>query len=169
MSSAYRTVLTNPKAFFEGASDPPDPLGPVVIVLVYAVVGFIGATQFRLFLQGLLSLEQYSQFSGSFTPAAVIAPFVMWVLYALLFYALSGIFHRRWIRSIQIIGVSDSGAAATTTDVVLSPENETVDPDETVSYDVVVETANGGVGSFNLSVSSNSTDVAGIQGVTYAD
>lgn len=60
-----------------------------------------------------------------------------------------------------------SGAGAT--EVRLSPATESVDPGETVEYEVVVAEASGGVGSFNATVSVNDSSVATIESVRYAD
>ncbi|MCU4802361.1 hypothetical protein OB920_18450 [Halobacteria archaeon HArc-gm2] len=66
-----------------------------------------------------------------------------------------------------VLVLSGSVAASGTTDVMLSPETETVEPGATVSYDVVVEDASGGVGSFDATVATNDSDVATVQNVSY--
>ncbi len=59
-------------------------------------------------------------------------------------------------------------AAAGTTDVMLSPENDAVELGASVTYDVVGEAA-GGVGSFEATVSTNDSSVASVRAVDYAD
>lgn len=66
-----------------------------------------------------------------------------------------------------VLAMSGSVVASGTTDVMLSPETETVEPGATVSYDVVVEDASGGVGSFNATVATNDSDVATVRNVSY--
>lgn len=66
-------------------------------------------------------------------------------------------------------GVTVGAASSGTTDVMLSPLDDPVEPGDTVTYDIVVESASGGVGSFNVTVASNDTDVASIEDVTFAD
>jgi|GEM_PF-2794977 len=66
-----------------------------------------------------------------------------------------------------VLVLSGSVAASGTTDVMLSPETATVEPGATVSYDVVVEDASGGVGSFDATVATNDSDVATVQNVSY--
>ncbi|SFR97749.1 hypothetical protein SAMN05216559_1907 [Halomicrobium zhouii] len=66
-----------------------------------------------------------------------------------------------------VLVLSGSVAASGTTDVMLSPESEAVEPGATVSYDVVVEDASGGVGSFDATVATNDSDVATVQNVSY--
>lgn len=66
-----------------------------------------------------------------------------------------------------VLVLSGSVAASGTTDVMLSPETETVEPGATVSYDVVVEDASGGVGSFDATVATNDSDVATVRNVSY--
>ncbi|PSP84590.1 hypothetical protein BRC96_05360 [Halobacteriales archaeon QS_6_64_34] len=60
-------------------------------------------------------------------------------------------------------------SGAGTTEVRLSPAEDSVDPGATVEYEVVVAEASGGVGSFNATVSVNDSSVATIESVTYAD
>jgi hypothetical protein len=60
-------------------------------------------------------------------------------------------------------------AGASTTEVMLSPKDGPVQPGETVEYDVVVEEASGGVGSFNVTVRTNDSSVLEIRNVTYDD
>jgi len=60
-------------------------------------------------------------------------------------------------------------AGASTTEVMLSPKDGPVQPGETVEYDVVVEDASGGVGSFNVTVRTNDSSVLEIRNVTYDD
>ncbi len=61
---------------------------------------------------------------------------------------------------VLTVAAGGIAAAAGTTDVMLSPENETVEPGATVTYDVVVAEAAGGVGSFEATVSTNDSSVA---------
>lgn len=53
------------------------------------------------------------------------------------------------------------------TRIMLSPEDERVAPSDVVEYDVVVNDAAGGVGSFDLTVSTNRSGVVRIGNATY--
>jgi hypothetical protein len=65
--------------------------------------------------------------------------------------------------------VAGAVAGAPASEVMLSPKDGPVQPGETVAYDVVVENASGGVGSFDVTVRTNDSAVVAIRNVTYDD
>lgn len=76
-----------------------------------------------------------------------------------------GLTFRSGVIAVGVLLVATAGmvAAAGATEVRLSPEAETVDSGQTVTYDIVVGEASGGVGSYNVTVSTNDSAVASIQ------
>lgn len=68
---------------------------------------------------------------------------------------------------VTVVVLSGVVTAAGTTAVILSPNGEPVPEGETVDYDVIVTEASGGIGSIDITVSSNDSSVARIQDVSY--
>lgn len=95
MLSALREALTSPASFFEREAADPGLRGPVAVVAVLAVAGAVGSIPT---LQATLGAapEGAAPFVlvGSVVGVlfGLVVPFVVWLLYALLFYALSSLF-----------------------------------------------------------------------------
>lgn len=90
------TLLTDPDAFFRRRSDDPSLTGPVAVIVLIAVVSAVSATlQFQA-MSGLFadvaggSIVQAIQ---AFTiVTTLVGPFFSWLLYAVVFYAISVVF-----------------------------------------------------------------------------
>ena len=67
------------------------------------------------------------------------------------------------------ITIDESDASASETSVSLSPDSAEVVVGDTETYDVVVDSADGGVGAYEITVSLDDASVASITDVTIAD
>lgn len=94
MLSSLRSALLTPEAFFEREAADPSLRGPVVIVAVVALVGVLSSLPVMRAVLG--SFPEGARPFGLIGIAigvvfGLVGPFVVWLLYALLFYGLSAL------------------------------------------------------------------------------
>lgn len=92
---AWTTVLTHPDEFFAERTDDPGLRGPVLIVLAVGVLGLLSAVpSLLLVLRGIPAEARAIVGAGLAIGAAfgLVGPFVVWLLYAIVFYAISMVF-----------------------------------------------------------------------------
>lgn len=88
----WTTVLTDPQAFFAGRGDDPGLGGPALVVLVVGLLGLLSAVPtLLLVLRGVPPGAQGIVGVGLAIGAVfgLVGPFIVWLLYAIVFYALS--------------------------------------------------------------------------------
>lgn len=95
MLSSLRAALVSPESFFEREATDPSLRGPVVIVAVVAVIGVLSSLP--VMQAALGSMPQGATPFGVIglvvgVVVGMIGPFVVWLLYALVFYGLSALF-----------------------------------------------------------------------------
>ncbi|WP_255152508.1 Yip1 family protein [Halorarius halobius] len=96
MLSALRAALTDPASFFPREAEEPSLRGPVVVVAAVALVGLASSIPvFSAILGTVPSEAQPFVFVGLAVGAVtgLVGPFVVWLVYALLFYGLSALFN----------------------------------------------------------------------------
>lgn len=94
MRVALREATTKPGSFFPREAADPDLTGPVVVVSVVAVIGMLSSVPvFRAMFEALPAGAGPFVLIGLVVGAVVglAAPFVVWLVYALLFYGLSAL------------------------------------------------------------------------------
>lgn len=92
---SWTTVLTDPQAFFADRGDDPGLRGPALVVLVVGVLGLLSAVPtLLLVLRGVPPAARGIVGVGLAIGAVfgLVGPFVVWLLYAIVFYALSMVF-----------------------------------------------------------------------------
>lgn len=95
MSTALREALTRPASFFPREAEDPGLRGPVMVVAVVALVGLLGSVPvFRAVLGAVPAGAEPFVVVGLAVGAVVglAGPFVVWLVYTLLFYGLSVLF-----------------------------------------------------------------------------
>lgn len=98
MLSALRAALTNPASFYQREVADPGVRGPVAVVAVVAIVGLLSSVPvFQSIMGAVPEAASIFVLIGLVVGAVIglVSPFVIWLLYALLFYALSMIFGGR--------------------------------------------------------------------------
>ncbi|MFB6360660.1 MAG: YIP1 family protein [Halobacteriales archaeon] len=88
----WSTVLTDPAAFFHDRQPDANLLGPVVVVFLVGVLGLLSAVPaLLLVLRGIPAAAQPIIGAGLAIGAlfGLAGPFVVWLIYALLFYGIS--------------------------------------------------------------------------------
>lgn len=89
---SWTTVLTDPEEFFAERADDPALRGPALVVLVVGVLGLLSAVPVLLLvLRGVPSGARAIVGAGLAIGAVfgLVGPFVVWLLYAIVFYAIS--------------------------------------------------------------------------------
>lgn len=92
---SWTTVLTHPDEFFAERTHDPGLRGPVLIVLAVGVLGLLSAVpSLLLVLRGIPAEARAIVGAGLAIGAAfgLVGPFVVWLLYAIVFYAISMVF-----------------------------------------------------------------------------
>lgn len=95
MLSSLQAVLISPESFFEREAADPSLRGPVVIVAVVAVIGVLSSLPVMQAVLG--SMPRGATPFGAIglvigVVVGIVGPFVVWLLYALVFYGLSALF-----------------------------------------------------------------------------
>lgn len=89
---SWTTVLTDPQAFFAERADDSGLRGPVLVVLVVGILGLLSAVPtLLLVLRGVPAGARGIVGVGLAIGAVfgLVGPFIVWLLYAIVFYALS--------------------------------------------------------------------------------
>lgn len=95
MLSVLQTALTDPESFFDREAVDPSLRGPIVIVSVVALTGLLSSLPvFQAIMDAVPEAASAFVLIGLVVGAVIglVGPFVVWLLYALLFYGLSAIF-----------------------------------------------------------------------------
>lgn len=95
MLSEATTVLTDPDRFFAERTDDPSLRGPATVVLALGLLGLLSTVPIMLAVMDAMPGEMQSFFlvGAAFgLGGALIGPFVVWLLYAGVFYAISALF-----------------------------------------------------------------------------
>lgn len=95
MLSALRTALTDPESFFEGEAADPGLRGPAAVVAAVALVGLLSSVPVFRAVTGTVPEGARGFVLIGLAVGALIGlagPFVTWLLYTILFYALSAAF-----------------------------------------------------------------------------
>lgn len=88
-------AVTDPATFFEGRGEDPDARGPTLVVLILGIVGLLNAVPVFLLIyrsspgaaRGFLLVG-----AGAGLVGALVGPFVIWLLYAGAFHAITALF-----------------------------------------------------------------------------
>lgn len=91
----WTTVLTHPDEFFAERTDDPGLRGPVLIVLAVGVLGLLSAVPSLLLVLRGIPAEARAIVGAGLAIGAIfglVGPFVVWLLYAIVFYAISMVF-----------------------------------------------------------------------------
>lgn len=101
MAAQYLDVLTDPESFFERGEEAASPVVPVVVALIVGVLGAVAAwLSFQATTDVFMQAGQgaggagggfTAVFSGVAAVIALVVPFVVWLLYALVFYAITAV------------------------------------------------------------------------------
>lgn len=94
LADALRAV-TVPAAFFEGRDDDPDARGPALVVLGVGLAGLLSAIPVFLFVYRSVPDAAQGFFlvgAGAGLVGALVGPFVVWLLYAVAFHAITALF-----------------------------------------------------------------------------
>lgn len=92
---SWTTVLTHPDEFFAERTDDPGLRGPVLIVLAVGVLGLLSAVPSLLLVLRGIPAEARAIVGAGLAIGAIfglVGPFVVWLLYAIVFYAISMVF-----------------------------------------------------------------------------
>lgn len=95
MWGALREATTDPASFFDHEADDPELRGPALVVVLVAVIGLLSSVPVFRALFGTVPPGAGPFVLVGLVVGAVIGlvtPFVIWLVYALLFYGLSALF-----------------------------------------------------------------------------
>jgi len=93
--ATWTTALTDPETFFQERQPDPNLLGPVLVVLLVGVLGLVSVVPSLLVLLRDVPSEAQPVIGAGLAIGAVfglVGPFVVWLIYALLFYGISSLF-----------------------------------------------------------------------------
>lgn len=100
MAAQYLQVLTDPESFFERGEEAASPVVPVVAALIVGALGAVAAWRsFQATSEVFMQAGQggggagglTAVFSGVAVVVALVTPFVVWLVYALLFHGITAV------------------------------------------------------------------------------